>query len=98
MERLMFDRKNFDREWLSPRKLTDYYLEWAEPPIADIEKELYRAVINGEVRSRSKGIVHGPEWLKQIDKRIFNPDNRYALPPDIGISVSDAKRKWNIRK
>ena len=95
------DRENFEREWLSPRKLCDYYLTEADPPIgdvADIERELYRAVISGEVRSRSKGIVHGPEWLKQIDKLIVNPDNPYALPPDIGISVSDAKKKWNISK
>jgi hypothetical protein len=50
------------------------------------------------VRSRSKGIVFGPEWLKQIDKLVTDPNDPYALPPDIGISVEDAKRKWNIRK
>jgi hypothetical protein len=86
-----------DYDWISPRKMIEYYLDY-EPSIMNPEKELYEAVINGDVRARSKGIVFGPEWLKQLDKLIFNENNPYALPPDIGLSVQDARRKWNLRK
>ena len=68
-------KDSFDPNWLSARKLIEYYLDYADPPIAEPEKELYEAVISGEVRARSKGIVLGPEWLKQIDKLIINERN-----------------------
>ena len=89
-------RDGFDPNWLSPRKLIEYYLGYAEPPIT--EKQLYEAVISGEVRARMKGLVLGPEWLKQVDKLVFNEDNPYVLPPDIGLSLEDARRKWKLRK
>lgn len=82
-------------EWLSPRKVIDYYLD--VPEIHEPEKELYAAVIAGQVRARSRGIVFGPEWLKQIDKLVFDENNPFALPPDIELSVEDVERKWNLR-
>lgn len=91
-------KDNFDPNWLSARKLIEYYLDYADPPIAEPEKELYEAVISGEVRARSKGIVLGPEWLKQIDKLVIDERNPYALPPDVGLSLEDARRKWSLRK
>ena len=90
-------RDGFDPNWLSARMLIEYYLDSAEPRIAEPEKELYEAVIRGEVRARANGIVYGPEWLKQIDKLIVNKDNPFALPPDIGLSLEDAKRKWSFK-
>jgi hypothetical protein len=34
----------------------------------------------------------GPEWLKQISKMKFDDSDVFALPPDIELSVEDAKR------
>lgn len=91
-------RESFEPNWLSARKLIEYYLDSAEPRIAEPEKELYEAVISGEVRARAKGVVYGPEWLKQLDKLVVDKDNPYALPPDVGLSLEDAKRKWSLCK
>ena len=84
-------------EWISPLKMQEYYVERAFADIGEAEKQLYLAVINGEVRARLKGLVYGPEWLKQIAKSKYHETNPYALPPDIGLSVEDAKRKWNLK-
>ena len=37
----------------------------------------------------------GPEWLKQIAAMKFD-DNPFTLPPDLELSVEDAKRLWPI--
>src|SRR5215472_1097412 len=57
-----------DTEWISAGKMVEYYLDYAEPPLANPRKALYEAVIAGEIRARYNGKVYGPEWLKQIDK------------------------------
>ena len=80
-------------EWLRPLKI----LEYVEHPFSDMkeaERQLYLAVIRGEVRARSKGIILGPEWLKQISKMKFHDKNPFALPPDIELSVEDVTRIW----
>ena len=82
-----------DSEWLSPRGLLDYYFDQAVD-IQEAEKELYLAVVSGEVRARLKGRVLGPEWLKQVAKLKVEEGNPFALPPDIELSVEDAKQKW----
>ena len=41
-----------------------------------------------------KNRVFGPEWLKQIAQLKVDEANPFALPPDIELSVEDAKRKW----
>jgi hypothetical protein len=56
------------------------------------EKRLHLAVINGEVRARLKGRVLGPEWLKQIAAMKY--DDPFTLPPDLELSVQDAKTLW----
>jgi hypothetical protein len=83
-------------EWLSPRKLQDYYVETAVPDPDEAQKQIYEAVISGKVRARRKGLVLGPEWLKQIAQLKVDEANPFALPPDIELSVEDAKRKWPL--
>jgi hypothetical protein len=62
-------------EWLSSRKLREYYLDHHFGNVTEAEKQLYLAVIRGEVRARRKGIVLGPEWLQQILKMNFDDKN-----------------------
>ena len=59
------------------------------------QKRLYLAVIKGEVRARLKGLVLGPEWLKQIAAMTYD-DNPFTLPPNLELSVEDAKRIWPL--
>jgi hypothetical protein len=62
--------------------------------LKEAERQLYLAVIRGNVKARLKGRELGPEWLKQISKMKFDDNNDFALPPDIELSVEDAKRIW----
>jgi hypothetical protein len=48
----------------------------------------------GEVRARLKGLVLGPEWLKQIAAMTYD-DNPFTLPPNLELSVEDAKRLFS---
>jgi hypothetical protein len=77
-------------EWTSFRKIIDYHM----PNMPDADRQIFNAVISGDVRARFKGKIFGPEWRKQLSK--FKPDesNPFALPPDIEISTEDARRKW----
>jgi hypothetical protein len=80
-------------QWLRPLKIIEdmaHLFNNAD----DAEKELYLAVIRGEVRARSKGIVLGPEWLKQLSKLKVHDTNPFALPPDIQASVDDTRKVW----
>jgi hypothetical protein len=43
------------------------------------------------VRARSKGLVLGPEWIKQFSKMTYDDGNPFALPPDIELSIDDVK-------
>jgi hypothetical protein len=67
-------------EWLSPRKLREYYVDHNFRSIKEAQKQLYLAVIRGEVRARLKGRPLGPEWLKQISKMTFIEGEPFALP------------------
>jgi hypothetical protein len=80
-------------EWTSTRKVVDYYMDQSEG-IETAAKRLYLAVMKGEVQSRYKGRVYGPEWLKQLAEIKFAEDDPWALPPDLELSVEDVKRKW----
>ena len=90
-------RESFDPNWMSARKMIEYYLDYVLPPLANPAKQLYEAVIAGEVRAHRNGVVLGPEWLKQLGS-LAEISNPYALPPDIGLSLEDARRKWNFTK
>jgi hypothetical protein len=45
------------------------------------DKWLYLAVIRGVVRARNKGLVLGPDWIKQLTKMTYHDDHPFALPP-----------------
>jgi hypothetical protein len=81
-------------EWLRPLKLREYYVDRRFDDVKEAERQLYFAVIGAKVKARRKGRVLGPEWLKQISKMKFVANNDFALPPDIELSVEDAKRIW----
>jgi hypothetical protein len=81
-------------EWLRPSKLREYYVDHRFDDVNEAERQLYFAVIGGKVRARSKGRVLGSEWLTQLSKMKFDDNNAFALPPDIELSVEDAKRIW----
>ena len=82
-------------EWLRPMKLREYYVDHAFSTVEEADKQLYLAVIRGEVRARWNGIVYGPEWLKQFSRMKFGDDSDpFALPPDLELSVEDAERLW----
>ncbi len=83
-----------DTEWTSPRKVMDYYMDQSDG-IEATQKRLYLAVIKGEVRARLKGMVLGPEWLKQIAAMTYD-DNPFTLPPNLDLSVEDARRIWPL--
>jgi hypothetical protein len=82
-----------DTEWTSPRKMMDYYMDQSDG-METTQKRLYLAVIKGEVRARLKGRVLGPEWLKQIGALKYA--HPFTLPPDLELSVEDAKRIWPL--
>ena len=81
-------------EWLRPLKLREYYMDHYFDDVMEAERQLYFAVIGGKVRARSKGRVLGPEWLTQLSKMKFHDTDAFALPPDLEVSVEDAKRIW----
>ena len=83
-------------EWLRPLKVIEYYLDWLDPDFAETTKELYLAVINGDVRARLNGHILGPEWFKRVSKLKNDPAYPFELPPDLELSVDDVKRNWLI--
>jgi hypothetical protein len=87
------DDPAYDRsQWLRPMKLREYYVDHAVSDVHGAEKQLYLAVIKGEVRAMLNGRVLGPGWLKQVERLKY--DDPFTLPPDLELSVEDAKRKW----
>ena len=83
-----------DPGWLRPLKLLEYYVDHGFANVREAERELFAAVVSGEVRARRKGIVLGPQWRKQIANLRVDDTNPFALPPDIELSIEDAKRIW----
>ena len=83
-------------KWLSPSKvLEDYLIKPKDPDvrtdIAEAEKKLYMAVIDGEILARWNGRLLGPEMLKQIC-HVAESNNSLLLPRDIELYVHDAER------
>ena len=60
-------------KWLKPLKVREYYLDSHFDSIKAADKWLYLAVVRGVVRARSKGLVLGPEWIKQLFKNEIRP-------------------------
>jgi hypothetical protein len=81
-----------DYEWIGPRKMVDYYVDIGQG-YDRAEKQLYLAVIKGDVRAKLNGRELGPEWLKQVS--LMKYERPFTLPPDLRLSVEDAKRIWH---
>ena len=65
--------------------------------ISDANKQLYLAVVGGRVRARLNGRELGPETRKSYLANLkHDDDDPFALPPDIELSVDDARREWGI--
>jgi hypothetical protein len=70
-------------KWLSPRKVLDYHVVRRFEDVAEAERQLYLAVVRGDVRVRLNGKVLGPEWLKQLCRMKISGTSPFALPPEI---------------
>ena len=57
----------------------------------EAKKQLFLAVVSGEVRARLGDTILDPKWFQHAK---FDDDDPLALPPDIELSVEDARRKW----
>jgi hypothetical protein len=82
-------------QWLGPSTILDLYVR----PVAheDAAKWLYLAVITGRVRIRARtGPIFGPQTLKNLSRMKFDDTDPWALPPDLVLSVADAKIEWGI--
>ncbi len=75
--------------WLPPWKLREQYVEPVAVDADDAQTRLYLAVVTGQVRARFEGRTLS---LKQIT--LMSDIKRLRLPPDIELSVVDARRKW----
>jgi hypothetical protein len=82
-------------DWIRALKLREYYVDHAFDHVEEASKQLYLSVIRGEIRARDKdGKIYGPTWLDQFSKMQWDPDDPWALPADLQLSVEDAKKKW----
>jgi hypothetical protein len=81
-------------KWMSPLKVRKYYVDHAKgiDTVEEAEKRLWLAVMGGTVRARRNGVIYGPKWLKQLAKITFMEGEPFALPPDVELSVEDARR------
>lgn len=77
--------------WSRPRKVLEYYVEQTAPDMQEAKKRLFLAVVSGEVRARLGDTILDPRWFKHTK---FDAHDPLALPPDIELSVEDARRKW----
>jgi hypothetical protein len=80
-------------EWVRPSKMREFHVDPLFGDVHEAERQLYLAVIRGDVRARLNGRVLGPEWLKQVGS-MKDPSGPFVLPPDLELSVEDAKRLW----
>jgi hypothetical protein len=84
-------------DWISPLKIIENYVLTPGKEYDQAAKELYLAVTSGNVRSALKGLELGPEWRNQISRMNYD-DRPFTLPPDLRLSVEDAKRLWPPKK
>jgi hypothetical protein len=81
-------------EWLRPLKILEYILSRRFDKPEQAERELYKAVVRGRVRSRHyTGPMLTPPDLERIECMVVLEGDPYALPPDIEVSVEDVERE-----
>ena len=79
-------------KWLSPQKMLDYHIVRRFGDVAEAERQLYLAVVRGDVRARLNGKILGPEWLKQLCRMKISEASSFALPRDIELAAEDVPR------
>jgi hypothetical protein len=79
-------------KWLSPQKMLDYQVVRRFGEVAEAERQLYLAVVRGDVRARLNGKILGPEWLKQLCRMKISDAAAFVSPPDIELAAEDAPR------
>ena len=79
-------------KWLSPQKMLDYHIVRRFGDVAEAERQLYLAVVRGDVRARLNGKTLGPEWLKQLCRMKISEASSFVLPRDIELAAEDAPR------
>jgi hypothetical protein len=72
--------------------MMDYYMPQADS-FAEAETQLYWAVMKLQIRARCCGLVYDRVALKRL-RHLNKPP---TLPPDLELSVEDAKRKWGTQ-
>jgi hypothetical protein len=75
-------------------KLREYYVDQFVSNVRDAEHQLYWAVVEGNIRARHSGRLLTPEEAYALREKRWSPVDLYALPPDLELSVEDAKRIW----
>ena len=76
-------------KWLSPQKMLDYHIVRRFGDVAEAERQLYLAVVRGDVRARLNGKI---QWLKQLCRMKISKASSFALPRDIELAAEDAPR------
>ncbi len=76
-------------EWLPAPKVREYYVDPTVGDTQEAQRVLYLAVATGQVRARSKGRV-----LRLNQIALMEQINPFSMPPDIELSIEDARRKW----
>jgi hypothetical protein len=82
-------------EWLSSRKLREYHIDLVVPDVREASKQLFLAVASGEVRARCQGFVIDPQRFRPL---AFHDSNPFALPPDVELSLEDARQRWGMNQ
>jgi hypothetical protein len=75
--------------WLPAPKLREYYVDPAVGGGQEAQRVLYLTVVTGQVRARLKGRI-----LRLDQIALMGQINPFSLPPDLELSIEDARRKW----
>jgi hypothetical protein len=86
----------YTRQWLRPMKLREYYVDQFVTDVRDAEYQLYWAVVDGNIRARHGGRLLTIEERYALRNTSWSSvkGDLYALPPDLELSVEDAKHIW----
>jgi hypothetical protein len=81
-------------EWAHPVKLRENYPDYLVSAKDDPEYQIYRAVLDGAIRVRHNGRILTKQEAGALGEKRWSDaeGDYYALPPDIELSVEDAKR------
>jgi hypothetical protein len=88
--------KRYTRQWLRPMKLRESYVDQFVSDVREAEYQLFWAVVDGNIRARHGGRLLTPEEAYALREKSWSSveGDLYALPPDIELSVEDAKHIW----